>query len=107
MAGARDDVPLTDLEVVQRYSLAVRAATAPREELVAALEADLAWLTRGRPGTAPASGSGTASRTGAARTGTTRSGSATTPRRRPSTSPSASAVPDGASPRPSRRSREA
>ena len=42
-----DDVQLTDLEVVQRWSLAVRAATAPRDELVAALEADLAWLTDG------------------------------------------------------------
>lgn len=40
-----DDVQLTDLEVVQRYSLAIRAASAPREELVAALESDLAWLT--------------------------------------------------------------
>ena len=42
-----DDVQLTDLEVVQRWSLAVRAASAPRDELVAALEADLAWLTDG------------------------------------------------------------
>jgi hypothetical protein len=52
-----DDVQLTDLEVIQRYSLAVRGATASRSELVAALEADLAWLTgRGRrtPADAPA-----------------------------------------------------
>jgi hypothetical protein len=41
----RDDVQLSDLEVVQRWSLAVRSATAPRAELVAALESDLAWLT--------------------------------------------------------------
>lgn len=47
---ADDEVPLPDLEVIRRYSLAVRAATAPRDELVAALQADLAWLT----GTAPA-----------------------------------------------------
>ena len=40
-----DDVQLTDLEVIQRYSLAVRGATADRAELVAALEADLAWLS--------------------------------------------------------------
>ena len=40
-----DDVPLTDLEVIQRYSLAVRGATAPRADLVATLQADLAWLT--------------------------------------------------------------
>lgn len=39
-----DDVQLTDLEVIQRYSLAVRGATASREELVQALQADLAWL---------------------------------------------------------------
>ena len=42
-----DDVQLPDLEVISRYSLAVRAATAPREEVVAALRADLEWLTSG------------------------------------------------------------
>jgi len=45
---ADDDVQLTDLEVIQRYSLAVRGATASRAELVAALQADLAWLQGGR-----------------------------------------------------------
>jgi hypothetical protein len=45
---ADDDVQLTDLEVIQRYSLAVRGASAPRAELVAALQADLAWLQGGR-----------------------------------------------------------
>lgn len=50
---ADDDVQLTDLEVIQRYSLAVRGATASRAELVAALQADLAWLQGGRR-TAPA-----------------------------------------------------
>ena len=40
-----DDVQLPDLEVIQRFSLAVRGATAPRAEVVAALQADLAWLT--------------------------------------------------------------
>jgi hypothetical protein len=39
-----DDVQLTDLEVIQRFSLAVRGATADRAAVVAALEADLAWL---------------------------------------------------------------
>ena len=39
-----DDVQLTDLEVIQRFSLAVRGATADRADVVAALEADLAWL---------------------------------------------------------------
>jgi len=47
-----DDVQLPDLEVISRYSLAVRAATAPREEVVAALRADLEWLTSGSPATA-------------------------------------------------------
>lgn len=46
--AAPDDVALTDLEVVQRYSLAVRTGSAPREELIGVLEADLAWLTGGR-----------------------------------------------------------
>ncbi|MGZ6793677.1 MAG: hypothetical protein ACXVFV_12030 [Mycobacteriales bacterium] len=41
---ADDDVQLTDLEVIQRFSLAVRGATASRAEVVAALEADLAHL---------------------------------------------------------------
>ena len=45
---ADDDVQLTDLEVIQRYSLAVRGATASRAELVRALQADLDWLRGGR-----------------------------------------------------------
>ena len=40
-----DDVQLTDLEVIQRYSLAVQGATADRDEIVAALRSDLEWLT--------------------------------------------------------------
>jgi hypothetical protein len=50
-----DDVQLADLELVQRYSLAVRTESAPRDELVAALEADLAWLTGGRRASAAGS----------------------------------------------------
>lgn len=46
MASA-DDVQLPDLQVIQRYSLAVRAASAPRADVVAALQADLAWLSGG------------------------------------------------------------
>ena len=42
---ADDAVQLTDLEVIQQFSLAVRGATAPREEVIAALEADLAYLS--------------------------------------------------------------
>lgn len=41
---AEDDVQLTDLEVIQQYSLAVRAQSAPRSEIIRALEADLSWL---------------------------------------------------------------
>lgn len=48
-----DDVQLTDLEVIQRWSLAVRGARAPREELIASLQADLDWLRDGRPEPVP------------------------------------------------------
>ncbi len=43
-----DSVQLTDLDVIARYSIAVRAATADRDELLETLRADLAWLERGR-----------------------------------------------------------
>lgn len=39
-----DAVQLTDLEVIQQFSLAVRGATAPRDTVIRALETDLAWL---------------------------------------------------------------
>jgi hypothetical protein len=54
---ADDDVQLTDLEVIQQFSLAVRGATASRAAVIAALEADLAYLNGGarRRSTAPAS----------------------------------------------------
>ncbi len=42
---AADDVSLPDLEVIAQFSLAVRAATAPRAAVIAALEADLQALT--------------------------------------------------------------
>ena len=41
MADTDDRVELTDLDVIARYSLAVRAATADRHELIATLRADL------------------------------------------------------------------
>lgn len=44
---ASDAVDLTGLEVIRRYSLAVRQATANREELVAVLNADLQRLRGG------------------------------------------------------------
>jgi hypothetical protein len=55
MAGTNNRVELTDLDVIARYSLAVRAATADRDEVIAALRADLEWLqgSRSRRTTAP------------------------------------------------------
>ena len=47
-----DTVELTDLEVISRYSLAVRAASADRADVIAALRADLAWLEGARPAAA-------------------------------------------------------
>jgi len=44
MADTDDRVELTDLDVISRYSLAVRAATADRHELIATMRADLDWL---------------------------------------------------------------
>ena len=44
-----EDVTLTDLEVIQQFSLAVRGATADRERVIAALEADLAYLKGTKP----------------------------------------------------------
>src|SRR3954447_8282555 len=48
MADPDNRVELTDLDVISRYSLAVRAATADRNELIATLRADLEWLQGGR-----------------------------------------------------------
>jgi hypothetical protein len=48
IAMGDDDVQLTDLAVIQQFSLAVRGATASRDEVIAALEADLAHLTGSR-----------------------------------------------------------
>ena len=43
-----DEVRLTDLVVIQQFSLAVRGATADRDEVIEALEADLEYL-KGKP----------------------------------------------------------
>jgi hypothetical protein len=49
MAASDDDrVELTELDVITRYSLAVRHASAPRDELIATLRSDLTWLEGGR-----------------------------------------------------------
>jgi hypothetical protein len=54
MADPAGDVQLTDLHVIQEFSLAVRGATAPRAVVIEALEADLAWLRGASPTTQPA-----------------------------------------------------
>ena len=56
MAASDDDrVELTELDVITRYSLAVRTVSADRAELIETLRADLAWLEGGRrPRKAPA-----------------------------------------------------
>ena len=53
-ASSHDDVQLPDLQVIQRYSLAVRGASAPRAEVIAALTADLEWLRGNAPRRTPA-----------------------------------------------------
>jgi hypothetical protein len=58
MADSDVDLPvdLTALEVIRRYSLAVRQPAADRAELLAALKADVAWLEsagRARPAARP------------------------------------------------------
>ena len=59
MAETGDRVDLTELDVITRYSLAVRSATADRDELVATLRADLEWLEgTGRRSTRRTSGNG-------------------------------------------------
>jgi hypothetical protein len=46
MAGeaGSDRIDLTELDVITRYSLAVRHGTAERAEVIETLRADLAWL---------------------------------------------------------------
>ena len=53
MAEESDRVDLTELDVITRYSLAVRHGTAERGEVIDALRADLAWLESGRTTPAP------------------------------------------------------
>jgi hypothetical protein len=76
-----DRVELTDLEVIQRWSLAVRGASADRADVVAALRADLAWLERGRTQETPrastrasTAGKTTAKKPAAKKTTTSRGG---------------------------------
>jgi hypothetical protein len=83
-APADDRVELTELDVIARYSLAVRAASVPRDELIATLRADLAWL-EGAGATAQPAAAGraparaAATRKAAARKAPTRSAAAKKP----------------------------
>jgi hypothetical protein len=77
-----DRVELTELDVITRFSLAVRTATADRDQVIAALRADLAWLEGGRPRATVASTAAPrrapAARPAATRTTTTRASSSRT-----------------------------
>jgi hypothetical protein len=67
-ADGNDRIDLTELDVITRYSLAVRHGTAERDELIQTLRADLAWLEGGRRTTSRS----TTPRKAAARKTTTR-----------------------------------
>ena len=67
-ADETDRIDLTELDVITRYSLAVRHGTAERDELIQTLRADLAWLEGGRRTTSRS----TTPRKAAARKTTTR-----------------------------------
>lgn len=82
MAASDDDrVELTELDVITRYSLAVRSATAPREELINALRDDLSWLESGRGRRRATRGASA----GSAKTASTRSTSSGAAKKTPST----------------------
>lgn len=53
-ARGADDMDLTELEIIRRYSLAVRQGSASRAEVVATLRSDLARLER--PAATPRTG---------------------------------------------------
>ena len=74
MADSSDRIELTDLDVISRYSLAVRSATAPLDEVVAALRSDLTWLEglQKRPSRTAAKNGAAPSRRAAAARKTTR-----------------------------------
>lgn len=76
-----DTVELTDLEVISRYSLAVRAATAERADLVEALRADLAWLEGGRRSSAVPARPAAVKKAGAAKKTATKTAAKTATKR--------------------------
>jgi hypothetical protein len=70
VAGVAEDtdrVDLKELDVITRYSLAVRHGSADRGEVIDALRADLAWLESGRRPTARTTTRKTAARKTATR----------------------------------------
>jgi hypothetical protein len=72
-ADESDRIDLTELDVITRYSLAVRHGSAERDELIQTLRADLAWLEGGRRTTSRSTGArSTSTRKAAARKTTTR-----------------------------------
>jgi hypothetical protein len=73
MASADSDrVDLTELDVITRYSLAVRHGSAERSELIDALRADLAWLEGGRRTTSRSTGTRSTARKSTTRKTTSR-----------------------------------
>ncbi|MBI2168507.1 MAG: hypothetical protein HYU28_03255 [Actinobacteria bacterium] len=69
------DVRLVDLQLIRRYSLAVRQESADAAELLEVLDADRAALQKAVKGRAPrarSTSTGRASRTSTSRTSTTR-----------------------------------
>src|SRR4051794_5116432 len=80
MAAADDRVELTDLDVITRYSLAVRHASASRDELIATLRDDLAWLEGGRSRGTPAKSAGRTTTARATKPPTAKAPAKNTPR---------------------------
>ena len=74
MAGeaGSDRIDLIELDVITRYSLAVRHGTAERAEVIQTLRSDLAWLEGTRRTTARAAGTRTRKTTAAKKTATRR-----------------------------------
>jgi len=75
MAGEADSdrIDLTELDVITRYSLAVRHGTAERAEVIETLRADLAWLEGSRRTTSRSPGTRARKTTAAKKTTARRS----------------------------------
>jgi hypothetical protein len=91
-----DDVSLTDLEVIQQFSLAVRGASAPREAVIRALESDLAFLTGSSRRTAKPAVEKPTAKAPAAKAPAAKAPAAKAPVKAPAKSPAAKAPARGA-----------